>query len=123
MRFFNNNQHGIDSAGLPEPLAPFCPEDHPLEAADTVVVGQPPRPGGVRPDLPQRSWPMGVRVEVLVLIPPLFPFPPMVPGATPHESFILLSVEVGLLKLHVGEVKPNVFSAIADPEVDELVLL
>ena len=63
---------------------------------------------------------MGVRVEVLVLTPLLFP---MVPGAPPHESFILLSVEVGLLKLHVGEVKPNVFSAKADPEVDEVLLL
>ena len=53
---------------------------------------------------------MGVRV--LVVIPPLF-----------QESFILFSVEVGLLKLHVGEVRPKVFSTRPDPEVFVMLLL
>ena len=77
-------------------------------------------PGGVRPDLPHKSWPIGVSVEVAPeLLPMLLPI--LLP---PQESFILFSeVEVGLLKLHVGEVNPKVFSANADPEVEEVLLL
>ena len=50
VRFFNKSQVGMSER---LPLAPFWPEDQPLEEA--VVLGHPPRPGGVRPDLPQRS--------------------------------------------------------------------
>ena len=50
VRFFNRSQVGMSER---LPLAPFWPEDQPLEEA--VVLGHPPRPGGVRPDLPQRS--------------------------------------------------------------------
>ena len=99
VRFLSNNQVGW-STGLLLALDPFCPEDHPLEDPE-VVDGQPPRPGGVRPDFPHKSCPMGVRVDVALLLPP-----PVL-----QESFGLLSEDVGLLKLQVGEVRPNVFSA------------
>lgn len=38
-------------------LDPFCPVDQPFEEPPALpdVEGQPPRPGGVRPDFPQRS--------------------------------------------------------------------
>ena len=47
------------STGLLLALDPFCPDDQPFEEPPAPlpadVEGQPPRPGGVRPDFPQRS--------------------------------------------------------------------
>ena len=91
---------------------PFWPEDQPLEDPEEVVAGQLEplleRPGGLlRPDLPHKSCPIAVKVEVgLVLMP--------------QESFGF-SEDVGLLKLQVGEVNPKVFST--KVEFDELVKL
>lgn len=64
---------------------------------------------------------MGVRVEVeLPLVMPLVT--PLLLPPVLQESFGLLSEDVGLLKLQVGEVKPNVFSARVVP-IPEVLLL
>ena len=115
----------------------MLPLDHPFELGQELLLLELAKPGGVRPiaDLPHRSWPIGVRFDVLrpTPAPPvetvdMEPFPQVPPDVETSDldgiaEPLLEMVSWSLLlfpKLQV-ELRPNVLSIPAELDAAEVV--